>query len=84
MQLKRNDAVLRGVIKTFERGQQIDPNFGCYLLLKAEPEVSDDVNFFDTDPSLPFLKHMKILFKFLKRSITTNSIDSENPIEIDM
>ncbi|MDR0398993.1 MAG: hypothetical protein LBH33_04250 [Endomicrobium sp.] len=84
MQLKRNDAVLRGVVKTFERGQQIDPNFGRYSLLKAEPEVSDDVNFFDTDPSLPFLKRMKILFKFLKRSIKTKSIDRENPIEIDI
>ncbi|MDR1244507.1 MAG: hypothetical protein LBJ98_00825 [Endomicrobium sp.] len=84
MQLKRNDAVLRGVVKTFERGQQIDPNFGRYSLLKAEPEVSDDVNFFDTDPSLPFLKRMKILFKFLKRSIKTKSTDRDNPIEIDI
>jgi hypothetical protein len=82
MQLKRNDAVLRGVIKTFERGQQIDPNFGRYSLLKAEPEASDDVNFFDTDPSLPFLKRMQLLFKFLKRSIATWSIDTETPIEL--
>jgi hypothetical protein len=45
MQLRISKAVSKGTIRTRKKAEQIDPEFGSYSLLKAEPVVEGVKNY---------------------------------------
>jgi hypothetical protein len=60
MQLRMNKAVNEGIIRTRKRAEQIDPEFGSYSLLKAEPIVEEVKAVHHTLIALcPYFVHLK-------------------------